>query len=49
MDQIRLRSDIETPETVGTEGDASRLAVPNLDVKIIIPLKYLSNFLRFLD
>ena len=38
-----------TPEKTGNEGDANRPPVPNLNVEVTIPLKYLSNFWRSLD
>ena len=38
-----------TPERPGNKGDANRPPVPTLNVEVAIPLKYLSNFWRFLD
>ena len=42
----------ERPQRPGNEGDSIRQpqpGVPTLNVKVTIPLKYLSNFWRFLD
>ena len=38
-----------TPERSGNEGDTNRPPVQTLSVEVTIPLKYLSNFWRFLD
>ena len=38
-----------TPERSGSEGDTNRPPVLTLSVEVTIPLKYLSNFWRFLD
>ena len=39
----------KTPTRPGNEGDANRQVVLTLNVEVTIPLKYLSNFWRFLD
>ena len=39
----------KTPARHGNEEDENRQAVPTLNVEVTIPLKYLSNFWRFLD
>ena len=38
-----------TPERSGNEGDTNQPPVLTLSVEVTIPLKYLSNFWRFLD
>ena len=39
----------KTPVRLGNERDANRQVVSTLNVEVTIPLKYLSNFWRFLD
>ena len=38
-----------TPERPGNEGDANRPPVPTWNIEVTIPLKYLSNFCRYVD
>ena len=38
-----------TPKGPGNEADANRSPVPTLNAEVTIPLKYLSNFWRYLD
>ena len=39
----------KSPVRPGIEEDANQPAVPTLNLEVTIPLKYLSNFWKFLD